>query len=151
MVVKPSLFALLAFLVIASPADAQSVAGAQKLENKWAAEFNAGRLDRLASSYERDALIILPGGPPARGRRAIRQALGAMARHVTRLSLATTSVTPRGRDRLERGVSSFRVAGKLDVEEHSVYQVTWRKWRSGRCFIVRDTVAPMAIPPKLRP
>ena len=59
------------FVLLATPALAQSKAAIQKLNDEWAAAFNKGDAAAVAAMYTKDAYVLPPGFEIMKGRAAI--------------------------------------------------------------------------------
>ncbi len=66
--------------------------GSQALDAAWAKAMKAGDLEAVVACYASDAVLWLPGGPEARGTKAIREAYAGMlsANTVTEATLTNT-------------------------------------------------------------
>ncbi len=57
---------------------------------------NAGEVDAAAALYEDEAVLVVPGGEPVRGRAAIRAAIAQLVAADLRLAMKVTTVLRSG-------------------------------------------------------
>ena len=104
---------LLVGVVLLAPmaAIAQDKAVIQRLNDKFAADFNSGNFAAVASHYTEDAVLLPPGAEMVKGRSAIQSFWKSAAEGVSDLKLEAMDVKPLGTDaareigRLEARVS----------------------------------------------
>ncbi len=119
-------------------ADEAALRGA---DSTWFANYNAGNVDGVAALYADDAVLNVPGMPPARGSSAVREAL---AKDIANSSGGGFTLTPGPSP--EIGVSgdlayvwnTFKVTDKSGATVDVGKYVTVVGRKNGEWRIVRD-------------
>ena len=111
------------------------------LDSTWFAAYTAGNADGVAALYADDAVINVPGAPPARGSAAVREAL---AKDIANSSGARITLVPD--PTIEVGASgdlgwvwnTFTVKDKSGAKVDAGKYVTVVARRDGKWHIIRD-------------
>lgn len=110
-----------------APAAAQK-AQIEAANAKWAAFFNKGDFDGVASLYTADATAFPPGSAMVKGRAAIGAMWKGMAEQVTDPKVTTMDVKKLGpRAAREIGTFSLKTKGSPPKEVTGKYVVVWEK------------------------
>jgi len=121
-------FALLALLLLCTPALAQSKAAIQKLEEKWADAFNKGDAAAVAALYTEEAYVLPPGAPMVHGRADIQSFWGQAMQQFGDVKCTVVDVLPIGRTGArEIGTCAFKTKGASPQDGALKYAVVWRK------------------------
>jgi uncharacterized protein (TIGR02246 family) len=115
-------------------------AAIRAIDSTWFTAYNAGNADGVAALYADDAVINVPGAPPARGSGAIREAL---AQDIANSSKAGVSLKPATS---EVGVSgdlawvwnTFTARDKSGATVDAGKYVTVVARTDGKWHIIRD-------------
>ena len=110
-------------------------------DSTWFAAYNAGDVDGVAALYADDAVVSVPGAPPARGSAAIREAL---ARDMEGTSKGGFTLTPSATP--ETGASgdlgyiwnTFKVTDKSGATVDAGKYLTLAARKDGKWRIIRD-------------
>jgi uncharacterized protein (TIGR02246 family) len=121
------LLVLLAFAAgIAFSVEAPKASGLTSLDRAWTRAVLAGDAAALAALYADDAVLVMPGGPAARGRKAIGEALSAWLKdmNVTEFALLDSHYQTGGH--LAAGWGNWKMtsvpkAGGAPVSETGTY------------------------------
>ncbi|MCP8941097.1 DUF4440 domain-containing protein [Alsobacter sp. SYSU M60028] len=125
---RPIGFAVLAIVAACVPALADEKADVQALNDKFAAEFNAGNFAAVAGHYAQDAVALPPGAPLQREPKAIQEFWTAAGAQVSDLKLTAQDVKALGPDALQEiGSFSLRTKGAQPQSVQGKYVVIWRK------------------------
>lgn len=106
----------------------------QRLENSWAAAYNANDVAGLLSFYEEDAVLVAPGAPPAMGHTAIGEVLQSLFPVLVDLTLVTDEVRRLGDDHaVEIGHSLYHIVSEDGTKSPGTdnYQVVWHRGEDG--------------------
>lgn len=127
------------------------------MEAKQVADFAAKNIDALAGFYADDAVLMTPGGPPAKGKDAIRNGLKEMlADPAMKLNFKADAVevAKSGDVGYTRGTYTLTItnpATKKPMDDHGSYVTTYRKQADGSWKAVADIATsevPTMPPPK---
>jgi uncharacterized protein (TIGR02246 family) len=110
-------------------------------DSTWFTHYNAGNVDGVAALYADDAVLNVPGMPPARGSSAVREAL---AKDIANSSGGGFTLTPAPTP--EIGVSgdlayiwnTFKVTDKSGATVDAGKYVTVAARKNGEWRIIRD-------------
>ncbi len=125
-----------AALLLAGTASAQDKATIDKLNERFAAAFNAGDGAAVAALYTDDGVILPPGIEMIRGRDRIAAFWTAAAGQLGDMKLTAMEVQPLGPDAArEIGAFAMRTKGAQPQDVAGKYVVVWHKaggeWRLG--------------------
>jgi uncharacterized protein (TIGR02246 family) len=130
--------ALLCTLAVAGPAQAQTRAAIQALNDEWDAAFDKGDAAALAAMYAEDAYVLPPGAEIVHGRKAIEAFWAKAVQELGEARLTTVDVLPLGADAArEIGTFSFKTKGASPRDVAGKYVVVWRKL-GGRWLLATD-------------
>lgn len=133
---------LLACASAPPPADrAVDEAALRAVDSTWFTAVNGGDVDGLTALYAEDAVVSVPGAPPARGSAAIR---GVLAKDIENASKGGVKLVP-GPD-VEVGVSgdlgwiwnTFTVIDKAGTTVDAGKYLTLAEREDGKWRIIRD-------------
>jgi uncharacterized protein (TIGR02246 family) len=122
------------------------------LEAKQVANFEAKNLDELAGSYADGAVLMTPGGPPMKGKDAIRDALKAMVADPAlnlKFKADMVEVAKSGDVGYTQGSYTMTMTNpvtKKPMDDHGSYVTTYRKQADGSWKAVAD-IATSEVPP----
>jgi uncharacterized protein (TIGR02246 family) len=110
-------------------------------DSTWFTAVNRGDVDGMTALYAEDAIVNVPGAPPARGSAAIR---GVLAKDIENANKAGVKLVP-GPD-IEVGVSgdlgwiwnTFTATDKAGATVDAGKYLTLAERRDGKWLIIRD-------------
>jgi len=124
-------------VVCAAPAMAQSKAAIQKLDDQWAAAFNAGDAAAVAAMYTSDAYVLPAGAPMVKGADIQGFWSGAM-QQLGDVKCTALDVKPLGRSAArEIGTCTFKTKGSTPQDGALKYAVVWQK-ENGQWKLLQD-------------
>lgn len=120
---------------------AEDEAALRGVDSAWFTAVNAGNVDGVTALYAEDAVVSVPGAPPARGTGAVREVL---ARDIENASKEGVKLVP-GPD-AEVGVSgdlgwiwnTFTVSDKAGTTVDAGKYLTLAERKDGKWRIIRD-------------
>jgi uncharacterized protein (TIGR02246 family) len=122
------------------------------LEAKQVADFAARNLDGIVAIYADDAVLMSPGGPPSKGKDAIRNGLKEMIADPAmslKFKADKVEVSKTGDIGYTQGTYTMTVtnpATHKPLEDHGSYVTTYRKQADGTWKAVAD-IATSEVPP----
>ena len=131
-----TLISLILLVVFVTPTQAEEsiTETIQGLENGWAAAYNANDRAGLLEFYEKDAVLVAPGAPPARGHKAIGDVLQSLFPTLVELTLITDEVRKLGDDyAVEIGHRVYQAVSEDGTKSAGTdnYQVVWHRGEDG--------------------
>lgn len=114
----------------------------QDTETQWGQDWAAHDAAKIASHYEDDAVLMVPGGPPTTGKDAIQKALAATVSSMD-LKFQASKVDVASSGDLGYTQGSYTLAltdpkTKKVVNDHGSYVTTYRKQADGSWKAVAD-------------
>ena len=129
---------LVAGVLVAGPALAQTKAMIQQLNGEWVAAFNKGDTAAVAAMYTEDAYVLPAGAEMAKGRKAIQAFWAKATQQLADAKLTTVDVMSLGPGAArEIGTFSFKTKGQTPETVVGKYAVVWRKI-GGRWLLATD-------------
>ncbi len=125
-------------MLVAGPAAAQSKAAIQKLDDKWAEDFNKGDAAAVAAMYTQDAYVLPPGAEMMNGRSAIEGFWRQQMQQIGDVKCTPIDVKPLGRNAArEIGTCSFKTKAQPPQDGALKYAVVWEK-EGGQWRLLQD-------------
>ena len=130
--------AAVCFVLVATPALAQSKADIQKLNDQWAAAFNKGDAAALAAMYTQDAYVLPAGAGMVKGRAGIESFWRGAMQQLSDIKITTLDVKPLGGNAVrEIGTATFKTKTQPPQDGALKYAVVWQK-EGGRWKLLQD-------------
>jgi uncharacterized protein (TIGR02246 family) len=124
--------------LFAAPALAQTKAVIQKLDDQWAAAFNAGNVAALAAMYTQDAYVLPAGAPMVKGRAEIEKFWKGVMPTLQDIKCTALDVKPLGGKAAREIGTCSAMTKKAPLEEVNLkYAVVWEK-EGGRWKLLQD-------------
>ena len=122
----------------------EEAATLMRLSREWSEVAGSGDLEKTLSYWAEDAVMMVPGQPPIRGKAAIRQFLeasGSIPGFTVKWEPLEAHVSPSGDMAflLERNQFSFKDPSGSVVTESNKAVTVWRKQSDGTWKNVIDT------------
>ena len=125
-------------MLVAGPVAAQSKAAIQKLDDKWAEDFNKGDAAAVAAMYTQDAYVLPPGAEMMKGRSAIEAFWRQQMQQIGDVKCTALDVKPLGRNAArEIGTCSFKTKAQPPQDGALKYAVVWEK-EGGQWRLLQD-------------
>jgi uncharacterized protein (TIGR02246 family) len=131
-------------LVACSGPSSVSPGVSPELKHSWEVSFNRGDSAAVANLYAPDAQLLMSGGEPIKGTRAIREAIDSMLKSGVKVHIDSTENVGAGD--LAYVFGSYSIMSPAQTEtEHGTYVEIWRR-RDGVWRITLDINAAGAPP-----
>jgi uncharacterized protein (TIGR02246 family) len=129
------------------------VAAVQATETQWNQDFGSKDIDKIASHYADDSILIVPGAPPTTGKDAVRAAIKQMVSDpamALKFHPTKVDVSKSGDLAYTQGSYALTVTDPAThqvVNDHGSYVTTYRKQPDGTWKAVVDIVTSEVPPP----
>ena len=121
-------------------------------EVQWNQDWASRDLDKIMAHYADDAVLMVPGGPSANGKSAIREGIKAMAADPAtslKFTAAKVEIAKSGDVAWTQGTYTLTLTDpqtKQVINDHGSYVTTYRKQPDGSWKAVAD-IATSEVPP----